>query len=414
MNSLKKPAATQSLIHYLGTSVGIIHPKLPSIADKLCPPEFLGSDLLPSNDWQGLIQQAIHHRVFPLLYQALVSQETHIPQDLMAQLKKINNQKALRSIVLTGELFRILDILEKQNIPTIAYKGPVLAMLAYGTISTRSFDDLDILVQPQDFFKPKKILQSHGYEAKLLSMLSSKQEQRFFGRLGEYLMVNSETNIHLDIHCRCIAGDGFAEFLDLSCFWDRLQTIQLMGRRVQTFCPEDLLLFICIGAGKDGWPYLKHVCDLAALIQHHPNLDWNQILNEAKRLRMEQILRIGLLLIRTLLHLPLNDRLLEFAQSSPSALWISHRIAQRLSSSQPPLSNNPSLERFLVRWIMLDYVPHKIAYIWDKVIWNIKLLFMVNDLDHQVFSLPRPLHFIYYVIRPIRLIYKYRPHLRLN
>jgi Uncharacterised nucleotidyltransferase len=373
------------------------------------------TEKISSVHWPSLVQKAINHRVIPSLYQVLSTDFVDcIPADLLAQLKQLNHQQALRSIALTGELLNLLEHLATHNIPAIAYKGPVLSMLAYGSISARAFDDLDILVHPQDFFQPKIILQPYGYEAQLLDMLSPRQEKVFFEHLGEYLMVNSETDIHLDIHCRSVAGDGFAKFLDLNCFWDRLQPLQLMNRSIQTFCLEDFVLFICIGAGKDGWPYLKQVCDLASLIQNHPHLNWDQVLSEAKRLKMENILRIGLLLVHILLHLPLSDRLLKFAHSSRTARWISHRIAQRLDRDQPPLTTDPSLERFLVRWIMLDHWPHKIAYIQAKLSWKMKLLFMVNDLDHQVLTLPRPLYFLYYGIRPIRLLYKHRDRLRLN
>lgn len=376
--------------------------------------EPIASDLITTDQWQTLVQKAMNHRVLPLLYKKLSDRADQVPADLMAQLKEMNNQTSLKAIALTGELIHLIEILEQHQIPAIAYKGPILSLLAYGSISARAFDDLDIWVQPQHFFKPKTLLEPYGYQAQLLSMLSPQQEQAFFGRLGEYLMVNSETQIHLDVHGRCVAGDGFAEFLDLNCFWDRLETINLMGRSIRTLCREDLVLYLCIGAGKDGWPYLKHVCDLATLIERHPDLDWNQILQEARRLKMEQMLRIGLLLAHTILDLPLNDRLLTFSKQSRSAQWISQRISQRLTSDQPPLTTDPSLERFLVRWIMLDTWTHKISYLSAKVIWNIKLFFMINDLDHQFFSLPRPLYFLYYGIRPIRLLYKYRNRLKLN
>lgn len=388
---------------------------IPSLHQYLSPSFKLNSNYsIDSSQWQALVQKAMNHRVLPLLYKKLSDRADQVPADLMAQLKEMNNQTSLKAIALTGELINLIEILEEHHIPAIAYKGPILSLLAYGSISARAFDDLDIWVQPQHFFKPKTVLEPYGYQAQLLSMLSPQQEQAFFGRLGEYLMVNSETQIHLDVHGRCVAGDGFAEFLDLNCFWDRLETINLMGRSIQTLCCEDLVLYLCIGAGKDGWPYLKHVCDLATLIERHPNLDWDQILQEARRLKMEQMLRIGLLLIHSILAIPLNDRLLSFTQQSRSAQWISQRIAQRLTSEQLPLTTDPSLERFLVRWIMLDTWKHKFSYLSAKVIWNIKLFFMINDLDYQFFSLPRPLYFLYYGIRPIRLLYKYRNRLKLN
>ena len=386
---------------------------------------------IPDINWQTLVQLAVNHRVFPLLFSVLNDHAADlIPADLMAQLRELHHQNALKTIALTGELFRILESLDAlktialtgelfrilesldaHQIAAIAFKGPVLSMLAYGSLSARSAGDLDILVQPQNFLKPKVVLQSQGYTAKLLPILSQKQEQEFFWWLGEYLMVNEENHIHLDVHGRCVAGDGFAFYTDLSRFWQRLEPVSIVGRSIQTLKKEDLLLYLCISGIKDGWPQLKGVCDLSALIHRHPDLDWEMILRESSDLKLNRMLRIGLLLTHQILKTPLNDRLLQFAQADPQAVWLCDRIIKRLTTQPNGLSTPSGSERFLIRLLGLGHWKPQLQHCFFFVNRSWRLFIMVNEFDYRFFPLPRALYFLYYIIRPIRLILKHRTKL---
>jgi Uncharacterised nucleotidyltransferase len=359
--------------------------------------------------WPTLIKAALDHRVFPLVYLTITQHAADlIPTALLAQLRNIYNQNALKTIALTGELFRILDKLENHHIPTIAFKGPTLALIAYGSLSSRWFADLDILVKPEDFFKPKTILEPDGYEAQLMPILSERQERDFFWWLGEYTMRHPETEIHIDVHGRAVAGDGFAYTTDMSRFWTRIEPIELLGRSVPTFKREDLLLYLCMGVAKDGYPQLKGICDIAGVIQNHPDLDWNFIVRESRDLRLDRVLRVALLLVHELLNIPLNDRLLTFAQADGKALWVKKKVVARLTQSKQILTREPGWERFIIRFLSLGHWEPQLQHCLGFIKRVFKLLVMVNELDYSFFPLPRPLYFLYYVIRPVRLVQKHQ------
>ena len=367
---------------------------------------------IPQVNWQTLVQLAVNHRILPLLFLTLSDHAADlIPADLMAQIRGLYNQNALKTIALTGELFRILDCLQTHQIAAIAFKGPVFSMLAYGSISARSAGDLDILVQPQDFLKPKTILSSQGYTAKLLPILSKKQEQEFCWWLGEYLMVNEENHIHLDVHGRCVAGDGFAFHTDLSRFWQRLETVSIVGRSIQTLKKEDLLLYLCVSGIKDGWPNLKGICDLDALIQRHPDLDWDMILHESSDLKLDRMLRVGLLLTHKILKTPLSDRLLQFAQADPQAVWLSNIVVKRFTAPLDALKKPSGSERFVIRFLGLGHWKPQLQQCLFFVNRSWRFLILVNEFDYGFFPLPRALYFLYYILRPIRLILKHRTKL---
>jgi hypothetical protein len=115
-------------------------------------------------DWQRLMDLALRHRVMPLLYERLRTMPAGaIPGDFTEELRRRCIANAGRNEVMTRELVKVLDIMSAQGIRAMPIKGPVLAMLAYGDISRRMFDDLDILLKVEDIEKAAKELLSLGY-----------------------------------------------------------------------------------------------------------------------------------------------------------------------------------------------------------------------------------------------------------
>ena len=73
----------------------------------------------------------------------------------MHQLRERYHSNARRNLFLVSELLKLLKLLESHGIGAIAFKGPVLALYAYGNLSLRQQLDLDILVRKRDIFESK-------------------------------------------------------------------------------------------------------------------------------------------------------------------------------------------------------------------------------------------------------------------
>jgi len=64
---------------------------------------------------------------------------------------------------MTQHLLKVLDLLTGSGVEAIPFKGPVLAVQAYGDLLMRSFVDLDILIHAKDLSRVSKILIDQGY-----------------------------------------------------------------------------------------------------------------------------------------------------------------------------------------------------------------------------------------------------------
>src|SRR5512136_2940084 len=96
-------------------------------------------------DWQALIRLSLHHGLFPLLYERLKNRiDGMVPQAEMNEFRRLYLRNAVRNLLLTRRLLRLLKLFSDNGIDAIPFKGPSLAALAYGSISERRFCDLDI------------------------------------------------------------------------------------------------------------------------------------------------------------------------------------------------------------------------------------------------------------------------------
>src|SRR5262249_37023884 len=98
----------------------------------------LSSLLRQRLDWDSVIQLAQRQRGLPLVYRDLHGVNSDaVPQAIRAALYRHFHASAQRNLFLAGTLLKLLRLLESHHIPAIAYKGPVLAMLAYGNLALR-------------------------------------------------------------------------------------------------------------------------------------------------------------------------------------------------------------------------------------------------------------------------------------
>lgn len=247
-------------------------------------------------DWHALLPRARWHGLTSLVYWHVHSTcPEAVPPAILDALQARFRANARRNLLLTQELFRIVSLLERDGTPVIVFKGPVLGLMAYGNPSLRTFSDLDILVHQRDVPKVADRLQAAGYEH-----LSEAQERVPLDFEWEYPFIRWPAGIKVDLHWRPLPRT-LCYAVDTEALWHRSQKLELGGRHLTTFAPEDLLLYLCVHGSKHCWMRLGWVCDVAALLRAHPSMDWAQVLARSESQGSSRMLFVGLRLARDLL-----------------------------------------------------------------------------------------------------------------
>jgi Uncharacterised nucleotidyltransferase len=254
-------------------------------------------------DWERVLGLVDHHRVVPQVYSELSAFSHWVPGQHLNALRLRYEDNARKTLWFTGELVRIVGHLEAMGIKALPYKGPVLAQTLYGEVTRRQFGDLDILVLPTDVLKAKAALHDLGYKPAI--ELALRIETTYVKTGYEYSFSAAHRSNLLELQWRILPRFYSIDF-DVADFFERSDEIVVGGRQVPTIRGEDLLLVLCVHAAKHVWFQLSWLCDIAQLVKTR-QLDWKAIHDEARRLGIERIVSLNLLLAQKLLGSPLHS-----------------------------------------------------------------------------------------------------------
>lgn len=351
-------------------------------------------------DWDNLLALAQRHGLIPLLYQNLCrNSDNAVPPAPRDRIRQAFIANAAHNLRLTGELLRILGLLDAAGIQCMPFKGPVLAELLFGSISLRQFADLDILVRQEDVRAARDILLADGYEPEF--QLGGKRENEYIRSEHAFQFHKSGQGFVIELHWRF--GSRNQVFpLDADDVWPRLERRQFQGREILTLSSEDLLLYLAVHGAKHGWDRLEWVACLSVLIRLLDSLQWDRVIQSAERTGALRTLYLGIALAASLAPLDLPPALSERLNADPMVGLLVDVTEKRLLFDEPDHSKREiyrhtfyirARERWRDRMRILLYfsvrIPHPLAKDW------------------KLFRVPVSFAFLYYLLRPIRLLRQY-------
>jgi hypothetical protein len=345
-------------------------------------------------DWDYLYLLAERHAVLPLLHRGLETNARGVaPRSFAERLREKYRENATRNMLLAGELVRIARLFESEGVPVLAYKGPALAVQAYGELSLRRFIDLDVLVHRTDARRAGELLLSLGFDKP--AGLTRAHEEFLLRRQHNLAFARDAGRLTFELHWE-VTPSTFASVPLGARAWERAIVVELFGRKVQSLSPEETLLALCVHGTKHLWERLAWVCDVAALLNAHPDLDWPFVLGRARETKVERMLFLGLSLAGGLLSARLPANLFDVCDE-PVVERLSARVAERLfeGAAYEPAGFLRSVG-FNLR--ARTRLREKAGYL--------RFIFTPTDGDLRALSVPARLSFLYYLLRPFRLLLK--------
>ena len=346
-------------------------------------------------DWQYLIRMARVHGMLPHLHSYLELCPGGVPSTVMDQLREDFRRNTWRNVFLAGELLRLLEALSAKGISTIPFKGPVLGILLYGNVALRQFVDLDILVHEQDVLRAKDLLITKGYRPQF--RLTERQLSAILQSDNELAFTREDGASVVDLQWR-FRPEYFSFPLDMQSVWERVRPFSFMGKNVLTLSPEDLLLFLCVHGTKHIWGGLSLICDLARFVQvNRETTDWDQLLTQARRVRSERMLFLGLFLGSDLLGARLPDEVWRRVRADLEVEALALRVRRNLFQSEEK-AGIPEHTMFHLR---------SRESLRDRINYCLRFAATPTERDLALLPFPKALSSLYYALRPFRLLTKY-------
>jgi len=268
----------------------------------------IGEALSRFESAEALIALSARHGVLPLVYSTLknLSSDTTvgptIDSELLARIKAAYLQVVRHNMLLGGELLKMTKLFQKQGIETLAFKGPILAQIAYGDITLRQFGDLDIFVKRANFRKVAELLTAQGYQPRF-PIETFSGEKVMFEMNNDCPFYDRKRGIAVEIH-----WDFFRKLAlptERLHPWEHRRTVSLNGTPVTTLSDESHLLYHSLHGSKHLWERFIWIVDIDRLIRATPDLDWERVLEMAESMGAKRMFLLGPALASHYLHTPL-------------------------------------------------------------------------------------------------------------
>ena len=262
-------------------------------------------DFLTENcefDWIHFLELIVENRIFLLIYQKIYN---YIPKDFC---NIYNRNKAYIINMIKMEKNMLKEVTEYAHVEKIRFvvlKGLPLSNFLYSNIYARQVNDIDILVEEDDFSHMDYLLRTMGFD-QILNVKDWDKRQfellnypimrlRATNHLFEYIKFLPDNDIYvkIEVHKRIwgIDDDKISEF-----FW-HTQEIDIDGTKITTFDELHTLIFLFLNCYQNtqssyaiqGKITLRDFVDIHTMLQKYEGkYDWNILKKHANRLKIEQ------------------------------------------------------------------------------------------------------------------------------
>jgi hypothetical protein len=321
-------------------------------------------------NWEQVISLASMHGLLPLLHRHLreysqepgadgaTSPSKPVPAEVARHLQSDFNVAVAGNLFLTAELINILRQLAAQDIPVLCYKGPSLAVLAYGNLLLRPFNDLDLLLQRHDLQRAEAVLTAMGYR---LGQHSDVEANEYAHCLSREVGPDA-TEAVVELHWS-IAPRHEALPLPMEAIWKRTAQVDLCGTKAPVPAREELILLLCCHGYKHRWERLEWISGIASLLAGETPIDWRRLMSLARRWGVRRVLFLGLWLAHDLLGARLDKSVLRAVRRDATVVAIATAIADSLLQAASAPDTAPAMPQIsLYHLKMRERLRDKLRY----------------------------------------------------
>jgi len=350
-----------------------------------------------SYTFQHILNLASKHGVLPLVYQSIhhMANTHHILKPFEMTLKSAYLQIVKKNMRMSIELIYITKLLKTHGIDSLTFKGPVLSKIAYGDITLRQYGDIDILIKKRDRLKMILLLENEGYIPEI--QLKTHTKETFIKAVNVIAFYHKSSKIRIEIHWELLSKNYAVNWHE-DTLWENNHSIQINNNHLPILTIELHLIYLCVHSAKHLYERIEWICDIDRLIRSNANIDWNYILYHSKKMGITRMLYLGLTLSYILFDLEIPNTVQKHINKDTEIPKLINKIIKINFSN-----TSKSKKGFYIFRLLLNMRENHA----DKVKLFYKGITTAKFDDFLFLQLPKPLTFLYPIVRLFRLIKKY-------
>jgi hypothetical protein len=252
-------------------------------------------DAVAGVHWERWLSLVEAHRLVPHAHRQLRGAAVSMPDQVRSRFDAAAGDAAIRGLALVRERDAVAGILADANVQAIGFKGPSLALAAYGDAGSRPSIDLDFVVAPASLAQALAALREAGFRSRhAMSAAQERALQTSFGHV-EYERPGGVATIELHT---AFSRPRFpwtmpVEDVARRASWDG-------PRGVSTLDPVDEALLQVMHGARHHWQQLEWLVAFAAVVDRS-GVDLLRLAERAARHGATRALRVALRLADLLL-----------------------------------------------------------------------------------------------------------------
>jgi len=348
-------------------------------------------------DWDAVLAGARRHHVAPMLLEGLQAcGSPHVPDHVLAELRRLTVAAAQRSLAQAAEAGRLARVFADAGVRVLALKGVVLSAQLYGDATRRIARDIDLLADPDQFAAAEAALAAAGY-GHVTHARTPRQDAAYRTALKDLEFVHASTGAPVELHHR-LADNPHLLAIDFDTLWDGREEVRVGDTTVATLGPAQLALYLMTHGAGHAWERLIWLTDLAAALRAPGAVETAVASAEAAGLGAAMLHAV--MLAHDWLGVPVAEPHLTRARASATVAQLDRMLAHLYAGAawhaMPPRGTWARVVRASVwqRRYRLSlksdrrYVASQLAREW------------FTPADWDVVRLPDRLFFLYPVVRP--------------
>jgi hypothetical protein len=304
------------------------------------PPDEIAR-LAGGHDPRTLGRAAADHGVTNLVYLSLRALPDLDPE-LLSLLTTVYHLNLTHHMKVLGDVTRLGAALDRQAVPFMVVKGPVLAEVVYPRNDLRAYDDVDLVVPRRHFADAISAL--IGADCDVLDRNWRRIRREMRGQVHMTGHYGTSVDVHWHLLNRSSVRSAFR--VEMDRLFERSRRVSLDGPEVMTLDPIDTLLHLALHAGLSGGAKLSWLKDIERAAAREP-IEWDELMRRARGWGAGEVIAVSFRRSRALLGAPIPDEVI--GTLAGSRVWQTLvRGSERLSPAERP-PNRPNLARAVTR-----------------------------------------------------------------
>jgi hypothetical protein len=254
---------------------------------KTSPDQIIGYlNALDHDGWEQLLTFCRMQGIRPLFSSRLelLNGQVSLPAFVSEELHQASLKTASRNMLVLHYAERALKAFQEADVPLIALKGIYLIETVYHEISSRSFNDIDLMVQKKDIQQAISILEGLGFH--LTTYFSIDDPNVDIKHVPP--MVDA-VGLFIELHWTILEEESPFD-IDINDLWVDTRRASIVGVDILSLSPENLLLHLCLHIGYQHRfnTGLRGLWDIALVLDHF-EMDWHKVVKNARAWGVERV-----------------------------------------------------------------------------------------------------------------------------